>query len=160
MGHLEIRPAPVRRSVVVKVGMERAFAAFTGNIGKWWPRTHSIGATPPSDIVVEQRAGGRCYEVGTDGAECTWGKVLLWEPPTRFILGWQLDANWKYDPALVTEVEVSFTALGAGETRVDLEHRNLERFGAAATRVRDAIGSEGGWSAILKTFVAHAEQAG
>jgi hypothetical protein len=157
MSNLEVRPAPVHRSVVVKVALERAFAAFTGNIGKWWPRTHSIGATPPTGIVVEQRPGGRCYEIGTDGSECEWGKVLLWEPPTRFILGWQLDANWKYDPTLITEVEVIFTALAAGETRVDLEHRNLERFGEHASRFRDAIGSDGGWLAILRTFIAHVE---
>ncbi len=160
MEHLEIRPAPVRRSVVVKVGVERAFTAFTGNIGKWWPRSHSIGATPMATVVVEQRAGGRCYEIGADGGECTWGKVLLWEPPRRFILGWQIDSNWKYDPTFVTEVEVSFTALAAAETRVDLEHRNLERYGAAASRIRDAIASEGGWLGILKSFVAHAELEG
>jgi len=155
MSKLEIRVAPVRQSVVVNVGLERAFGAFTGDIGRWWPRTHSIGSTPPVDVIVEKRPGGRCYELGTDGAECEWGKILLWEPPTRFILGWQLDPNWKYDPGLITEVEVTFTALTANETRIDLEHRNLERFGDQASRVRDAIGSDGGWLAILKSFVAH-----
>ena len=157
MSGLQIRPAPVKRSVVVKVGVERAFTAFTGNIGRWWPRTHAIGSTPPVDIVLEPRQGGRCYELGTDGAECEWGKILLWEPPNRFILGWQLDANWKYDPTLITEVEVTFTALAGLETRVDLEHRNLERFGEHAGRVHDAISSDGGWLSILETFVAQTE---
>jgi hypothetical protein len=155
--NLQIRPAPVKRSVVVKVGVERAFTAFTGNIGRWWPRSHSIGSTPAADIVLEPRPGGRCYELGTDGARCEWGKILLWEPPSRFILGWQLDANWKYDPTLITEVEVTFTALTDLETRVELEHRNLERFGDQAGRVREAIGSDGGWLGILKTFVAQTE---
>jgi hypothetical protein len=157
MSSLEIRPAPVRRSVVVNVSPERAFGAFIGNLGRWWPRTHSIGSTPPTDIVLERRAGGRCYEVGTDGGECEWGKVLVWEPPTRFILGWQLTADWKYDPTFITEVEVTFTALAANQTRVELEHRNLERYGEQAGRVRDAIGSDGGWLAILKSYAAYAE---
>jgi Activator of Hsp90 ATPase homolog 1-like protein len=157
MSNFEIRPAPVQRSVVVKASLERAFAAFTGNIGRWWPRSHSIGSTPPMDVVVEPRPGGRCYEVGTDGAECEWGKVLLWEPPARFILGWQINAHWKYDPTFITEVEVTFTALTDLQTRVDLEHRNLERYGDQAGRIRDAIGSEGGWLGILKSFVAYAE---
>jgi uncharacterized protein YndB with AHSA1/START domain len=154
-----IRPAPVQRSVVVKAGLERSFAAFTGNIGRWWPRSHHIGGTPLQSVVLEGRPGGRWYEVGDDGAECEWGKVLLWEPPTRLILAWQVDANWKYDPTLVTEVEVVFTALEGGGTQVDLEHRNLERFGDQGQRVRDSIGSDRGWLGILKSFAVDAESA-
>ena len=159
MTNLQIRPAPVRRSVVVKAGLERSFAAFTGNIGRWWPRSHSIGATPPVNVVLEGRVGGRWYEIGTDGAECEWGKVLLWEPPARLILGWQIDANWKYDPTFVTEVEVVFTALAGGGTRVDLEHRDLERYGEQGSRVRDAISSDRGWLGILGSFAAEADRA-
>jgi uncharacterized protein YndB with AHSA1/START domain len=85
---------------------------------------------------------------------------LLWEPPSRLILAWQVDANWKYDPTLVTEVEVVFTALEGGGTRVDLEHRNLERFGDQGARVREAIGADGGWLGILKSFAADAQNAG
>jgi len=110
--------------------------------------------------VLEGRPGGRWYEVGTDAAECEWGKVLLWEPPTRLILAWQVDANWKYDPTLVTEVEVVFTALEGGGTRVDLEHRNLARFGDQGQRVRDAISSDRGWLGILNSFAADTESAG
>jgi Activator of Hsp90 ATPase homolog 1-like protein len=159
MSNIGIRPAPVRRSVVVKAGVERSFTAFTGNIGRWWPRSHHIGPTTPVNVVMESRAGGRCYEVGDDGAECEWGKVLLWEPPTRFILAWQINANWKYDPTFVTEVEVVFTALEDGGTQVDLEHRNLERYGDHAGRIREAFDSEGGWLGILESFVANAESA-
>jgi hypothetical protein len=159
MSNLEIRPAPVRRSVVVKAGVERSFAAFTSNIGRWWPRSHFIGAAPPENVVMEGRTGGRCYEVGADGAECEWGKVLLWEPPARLILGWQINGNWKYDPTFVTEVEVVFTALEGGGTRVDLEHRNLERYGEQAGRMREAFDSERGWRGILESFRANAEGA-
>lgn len=157
MSSLEIRPAPVKRSIVVKASPERAFTAFTGNVGRWWPRSHSIGSTPPTDVIVEPRPGGRCYEVGADGSECEWGKVLLWEPPKRLILGWQINAAWKYDPTFITEVEVTFTAMTDLQTRVDLEHRNLERYGDQAGRVRDQISSEGGWTGILKSFGAYAE---
>ena len=159
MSGLEIRPAPVNRSVVVKADVERSFAAFTGRMGRWWPRTHSIGAAPLADVVVEPRVGGRWYERSTDGAECEWGKVLAWDPPGRLILAWQLDANWKYDPALVLEVEITFTALQGGMTRVDLEHRNLERYGDKAAAVRDMIGSDNGWMGILKSFIADTEAA-
>jgi uncharacterized protein YndB with AHSA1/START domain len=154
-----IRPAPVRRSVVVKADVERSFTAFTTRIGKWWPRTHSIASTPLADVIVEPRVGGRWYERSSDGAECEWGKVLAWDPPGRLILAWQLDSDWKYNPALVLEVEVTFTALEPGVTRVDLEHRNLERYGDRAVEVSEKIGSERGWLGILKSFAADAESA-
>lgn len=157
MSSLGIRPAPVKRSVVVKADVERSFTAFTSRIGRWWPRSHSISSTPLADVLIEPHAGGRWYERGADGAECEWGKVLVWEPPDRLILAWQLDANWKYDPTLVLEVEIKFTALEAGVTRVDLEHRNLEKYGDQATTVRDMLGSENGWLGILKSFVADTE---
>ena len=159
MSRLEILPAPVNRSVVVKADVERSFAAFTGRMGRWWPRTHSIGSTPLADVIVEPRVGGRWYERGAEGSECEWGKVLAWDPPGRLILAWQLDANWKYDPALVLEVEITFTALQGGMTRVDLEHRNLERYGDKAAAVRDMIGSDNGWMGILKSFIADTEAA-
>jgi uncharacterized protein YndB with AHSA1/START domain len=159
MSRLEIRPAPVKKSVVVKADVERSFAAFTSRMGRWWPRSHSIGSAPIADVIVEPRVGGRWYERSSQGAECEWGKVLAWDPPGRVILAWQLDANWKYDAALVLEVEITFTALEGGLTRVDLEHRNLERYGDKATAVGDALGSERGWPGILKSFVSDTEGA-
>ncbi len=152
-----IKPAPVRKSVVVKADVDRAFAAFTKNIGRWWPRTHSVSTVPQADVIVESRTGGRWYERGTDGSECEWGKVLLWEPPARLILAWQLNAQWKYDPTLLTEVEITFTTLAEGGTRVELEHRHLERFGEHAERIRDAVGSDRGWMGILRAYGAHAD---
>jgi uncharacterized protein YndB with AHSA1/START domain len=149
-----IRPAPVKKSIVVKADIDRSFSAFTGDIGRWWPRSKSIGSTAQVDVVLEGRPGGRWYERGADGAECEWGKVLLWEPPSRLVLAWQIDTNWKYDPGLVTEVEITFTALGAKETRVDIEHRNLERFGDQAARIREMFDSEAGWPGVLESFAA------
>jgi uncharacterized protein YndB with AHSA1/START domain len=153
-----IKPAPVRRSLIVKAGAERAFAVFARKIGNWWPHSHHIGRKAIADVVLEPRAGGRWYERAEDGSECEWGRVLEWEPPARLLLAWQIGGDWKFDPTLVTEVEVTFTALGANETQVVLEHRNLERFGDSARAVRDAIDSPGGWTGILAAFGALAEE--
>ena len=154
-----IRPAPVRKSIVVKADAAHAFEVFTAGIGNWWPRSHSVGASPQTSVVMEPRSGGRWYEIGQDGSQCNWGKVLAWEPPSRLLLAWQISGDWKYDPDLVTEVEVKFTSLGGGETRVELEHRNIERFGDKAETMRSAIDSEGGWSAIVKLYAEAAERA-
>jgi hypothetical protein len=157
MTSLTIRPAPVCKSITVKAGAARAFEVFTGRIGSWWPRTHCIASSPQKDVVLEPKVGGRWFEIGEDGSQCNWGKVLAWEPPVRVLLAWQINANWKYDPDLITEVEVRFTALTGGETRVDLEHRNLERFGDKSEPARTALDSEGGWSGILRTYAEVAE---
>jgi len=149
---LQIRPTPVRKSITVDADAARAFEVFASHIGSWWPHTHTIGSSPQKDIILEPRAGGRWFEIGEDGTECTWGKVLAFEPPTRLLLAWQIDGNWKYDPDLVTEVEVTFTPVGANATRVDLEHRNLERFGDKVEAVRTAIDSDGGWTLIMKSY--------
>jgi uncharacterized protein YndB with AHSA1/START domain len=151
-----ITPAPVRKSLFVKATPQRSFEVFAANMGKWWPKSHSIGDNPQVDVIVEPRAGGRWYEIFKDGKQCDWGCVLAYEPPHRLVLGWQLSAEWTYDPNLLTEVEVTFTPEGDG-TRVNFEHRNLERFGDKAEAVRGAIDSEQGWGAILQNFVEVAE---
>jgi uncharacterized protein YndB with AHSA1/START domain len=152
-----IRPAPVRKTVTVRAGAARAFEVFAGGIGSWWPHSHSVGSSPQKNVVLEPRAGGRWFEIGEDGQECNWGRVLAWEPPARLLLAWQINGNWKYDPDLVTEVEVTFTAVGPDLTRVDLEHRDLERFGDKMEPVRTAIDSEGGWTQIIRLYAQAAE---
>jgi uncharacterized protein YndB with AHSA1/START domain len=147
---ITLRPAPVRKSVVVQADIQRAFDAFVGRIGSWWPRFASIGTAPQTDVIIEPRAGGRWYERGSDGSECEWGKVLHWEPPTRLILAWQVDGNFRYNAALITEVEIHFTVLAARETRVDLEHRCLDRMGESAAAVREHLDS--GWGRILEGY--------
>ena len=117
-----------------------------------WPRSKSIGSSPQTDVVLEPVVGGRWYERGADGSECEWGKVLQWQPPSRVVLAWQIGADWKYDPALVTEVEITFTAINVSETRVELEHRHLERLGPNAEQIRAAFDSEDGWNGVLKGF--------
>jgi uncharacterized protein YndB with AHSA1/START domain len=146
----------VRRSITVKVDRERAFAVFTDGFDGWWNRSHHIGAAELDAAIIEPREGGRWYERGVDGSECDWGHVIAWEPPQRLVLAWQISADWQYDPSLVTEVEVTFTQEGPSRTRVDLEHRNLDRFGAAAAQMKGVFESKGGWTGLLALYAGRA----
>jgi len=147
----QIRPAPVRKSIVVNAAPERAFHIFTSGIGRWWPKTHKIGKADLDRPVIEPHGGGRWYELDVDGSECEIGKVAAWEPPSRLLLIWQLTPEFTFDPGLVTEVEVTFTADGAG-TRVDLEHRYIERMGEKADAMRESVSGPGGWPALLQLY--------
>jgi uncharacterized protein YndB with AHSA1/START domain len=145
-----IHPAPIRHAVTVKAPPERAFAVFAARMGDWWPRGKTIAGKPHQSIVIEPRAGGRWFERDEDGAECEWGEVLDYAPPRRLLLGWRLNAQFKFDPEFLTEVEITFEEVEAGATRVTLEHRNLERFGDAAEKTRASL--DGGWPGFLKVF--------
>jgi uncharacterized protein YndB with AHSA1/START domain len=153
-----VKIAPVRKSVRVSATSERAFEVFTAGIGRWWPKSHHIGASDLDAHIIEPKAGGRWYERGIDGVECEIGKVLIWEPPVRLVLEWQLSADWKFDPNLVTEVEVRFISDGANVTRVELEHRNLDRIGNRADAFRQQIDSPEGWGGLLQLFAQSATQ--
>ena len=148
-----IVPAPIRRSVVVNADPATAFRIFTARMGAWWPKSHSVNPqTTQADVVVEPKVGGRWFERGADGSESPWGHVMSWDPPGRLLLGWQLDADWQFDPDRVTEVEVRFMPQADGTTLVELEHRNLERFGDRAEEVAAGIGSPQGWGGMLAAF--------
>ena len=152
-----IKPAPVRRSIEVNAPQAKAFEVFARKTSAWWPKSHHVGKSALVEAIIEPKVNGRWYERGEDGAECEWGRVLAWNPPDGLTLAWQLNAAFKFDPALVTEVEVKFVPLANGRTRVDLEHRNLERFGDDAEKVSGQVGADGGWTAILKSFAASAD---
>jgi uncharacterized protein YndB with AHSA1/START domain len=152
-----IKPAPVRKTLTLRASPETAFRVFTDGIDRWWPRTHHIGKSDMVKTVMEPRAGGRWYEIGTDGVECQWGDVLEWEPPRRLLLAWRLNPQWGYDPNLLTEVEVIFTSIGDGETRVDFEHRGFESMGAMGDEARARVDSPNGWGALLGMFKTIAE---
>jgi len=149
-----ITPVPVRKSITVKASQKRAFTVFTSGMGHWWIKGHSINSSPQQDVIIEPHAGGRWFERGEDGSECQWGHVIEWDPPRRIVLAWQLGADWKFALDLVTELEIRFTAAGADMTRIDLEHRNLERYGERAEAVRTAIGGDGGWPILLNAYAA------
>jgi|tagenome__1003787_1003787.scaffolds.fasta_scaffold20969249_5 uncharacterized protein YndB with AHSA1/START domain len=148
----------VRQSVVVETSQERAFEVFTARLADWWPlETHVIGAEPVVAAVIEPREGGRWYERSADGRESDWGRVLAWEPPRRVVLSWQISADWQADTGIDTQVEVRFTAEDDRRTRVDLEHRGLDAFGARAQEMRDTFESGGGWPLLLGRFAAATE---
>jgi uncharacterized protein YndB with AHSA1/START domain len=152
----QIRPAPVRKSIFVNAPQDRAFGVFTAGIGRWWPKTHKIGLADLDRPIIEPRHGGRWYELDVNGSECEIGKVAAWEPPARLVLIWQLTPEFTYDANLITEVEVLFTPEGNG-TRVDLEHRDLERLGKNADTMRETISGPGGWPTLLQLFAEEAQ---
>jgi len=148
----------VRKTVTVNAPIEHAFRVFTEQHGRWWPLdTHHIGKVTAATAVIEPYIGGRWYERGVDGTECVWGSVLAWEPPHRLVLAWQITADWRYDLTLQTEVEVTFVAEGRGRTRLQLEHRYLDRYRDQAGMMRSIFDSEGGWTGILVRFATAAE---
>lgn len=149
-----IKPAPVRKSVTVDAPAERAFEVFTAQFGDWWPRSHVIGKSPFKTAVIEPRDGGRWYEIGEDGSECEWGDVLAWEKPARLLLAWRIGADWRYDPDLLTEIEITFTPVSETATRVDLEHRLLENMGEPAMKAAEEFDSDRGWIVCLSAFAA------
>jgi uncharacterized protein YndB with AHSA1/START domain len=149
---------PVRKAVIVAASPERAFDVFTDGMGRWWPKSHHIGTSDLDAYLIEPKVNGRWYERGVDGTECEIGKVLVWEPPNRLVLGWQVTPDWKFDPNLLTEVEVLFLAEGTAITRVELEHRNLDRLGYLAEAFREQIDSPIGWSGLLELFARSAAQ--
>jgi len=153
----EPQPDSVRKVVSVKAPPEVAWRVFTEKLGTWWPlATHKIGRVDAVDAVIEPRVGGRWYERGHDGSTCDWGRVLVWEPPSRLVLSWDISADWQHDPHLGTEVEVRFIAEGEDRTRVELEHRRLDRYAARQEEMRAALGSDRGWASLLGAFAARA----
>jgi uncharacterized protein YndB with AHSA1/START domain len=143
----------LRKVVSVNAPPEVAWRVFTEKMGTWWPlATHKIGKAKAVDVVVEPRADGRWYERGDDGSTCDWGRVLLWEPHSRLVLTWEITADWQHDPSLKTEVEVRFIGEGKDGTRVELEHRHLDLYGARRDEMRGIFDSEGGWSGLLASF--------
>ena len=146
--------APIVLTVEVAAAPARAFELFATRMGEWWPKGGTIGKKHHAVIIVEPREGGRWFERDADGVECQWGKVLAWDPPARLLLGWQLDTTFTYDPDFLTEVELTFAPREGGGTRVTLEHRNLERFGANAATHAEKL--NGGWPSRLDGFAAYA----
>jgi hypothetical protein len=142
----------VARSITVPLSPARAFEMFTSRMTDFWPKEHSIGSAEIAEVVVEPRVGGRWFERGVDGSECQWGRVAAWEPPRKVVLLWQIGANWQYDPDFETEVDVTFSEEGSAHTRVDLHHRNLQRYGAATDQMRTIFDDPKGWAGTLARF--------
>ena len=152
-------PNSVRKVVSVQASLAVAWKVFTEKMGTWWPlAVYKIGKANAVDAIIEPRVGGRWYERGDDGSTCEWGSVLSWEPPSHLILSWDINADWQYDPNLKTEIEVRFITESKGSTRVELEHRKLDRYGARREEMRRIFETEGDWGRLLAMFAAHAAE--
>lgn len=144
----------VRTEIVVEASVERAFEVFTADMGSWWPPEHHILQGELAEMVFEPRVGGRVYDRATDGTECQWARVLAYDPPYRVAFSWDISLQWQVetDHAKTSEVEVRFIEEGPNRTRVELEHRHLERHGDGWEAMRDAVGSPEGWGVGLRRF--------
>lgn len=145
---------PVRKQIVVNTGVERAFRLFVDQFDAIKPREHNLLAVPIAETVFEPRVGGHIYDVGVDGSRCEWSRVLAYDPPTRVVFSWDIGPTWQLETDLATtsEVEVRFIAESADRTRVELEHRHLERHGTGWRAVADGIGGDAGWPLYLSRY--------
>ena len=147
----------VRASIVVDAPIERAFSVFTDEFGRFKPAEHNLLAVEIAETVFEPRAGGHLYDRGVDGSECRWARVLVYEPPTRVVLSWDISPQWQIetDHEKTSEVDVRFISEAPGRTRIELEHRNLERHGAGWEQARDGVAGSDGWPLYLRRFAEH-----
>ena len=150
----ETESATVHRSITVPVAQDVAFAVFTERLGDFKPPEHNLLAVPIAETVLEARVGGAIIDRGTDGSECRWARVLTFERPDRLVFSWDIGPTWQIetDPAKTSEVEVRFVALGPDSTRVELEHRHLDRHGPGWEAVRGGVAGDEGWSLYLDRF--------
>ena len=144
----------VTTSIVVDAPIEKAFTVFTDDIGSWWTPEHHILQADLKEMVFEPRVGGRIIDRGVDGSECAWARVLTYAPPDRVVFSWDVNLQWQLetDPARTSEVEVRFIAESPTRTRVELEHRHLDRHGDGWEGMRDAVGATDGWGLGLQRF--------
>ena len=144
----------VRKEVIVEVPVEQAFTLFTDGFGAFKPPEHNLLPVPIAETVFERRVGGHIVDRGTDGSECRWARILVYEPPTRVVFSWDIGPTWQIepDPQNTSEVEVQFMAVGADRTRVVLEHRNIDRHGPGWEAVHEGIDGDQGWPLYLNRY--------
>jgi uncharacterized protein YndB with AHSA1/START domain len=160
MQDMQATETSVHTDTLVNAPVERAFKVFTEEMGSWWHPDHHILVGELDRMVFEPRVGGRIYDLATDGSECTWARVLAFDPPHRLVFSWDISPRWEIetDHAKSSEVEVTFVAQDDRTTRVELEHRHLDRHGEGWEGERDAVGSPGGWPDGLRRFAEHVER--
>lgn len=144
----------VHKDIVVDAPLERAFSVFTQRFGDFKPREHNLLQAPILETAFEPRVGGHIYDRAADGSECRWARVLAYEPPNRVVFSWDIGPTWQLesDPANASEVEVRFVAEGPERTRVELEHRHLDRHGPGWEGIREGVDGDGGWPLYLTRY--------
>jgi uncharacterized protein YndB with AHSA1/START domain len=148
--------AVVHTHIVVEAPIERAFAVFTERFGDFKPPEHNLLGAPIVETVFEPRVGGHIYDRAVDGSECRWARVLVYEPPGRVAFSWDISPQWQIEtePANSSEVEVRFVAETAHRTRLELEHRNIDRHGPGWEGVREGVEGDAGWPLYLHRYAA------
>ncbi len=148
--------AVVRKEIVVEAPIERAFSVFTDRFGDFKPPEHNLLRAPIAQTVFEPRVGGHIYDRAEDGSECRWARILTYEPPTRVVFSWDIGPTWQLetDPDRASEVDVRFVAEGPQRTRVELEHRNIDRHGPGWEGVQEGVDGDDGWPLYLTRYAA------
>jgi uncharacterized protein YndB with AHSA1/START domain len=148
--------ATVRRQIVVEAPIDRAFSVFTERFGDFKPPEHNLLAVAIAETVFEPRVGGHIIDRGVDGSECRWARVLAYEPPRRVVFSWDISPQWQIekDPDHASEVEVRFVAESPGRTRVEIEHRSIDRHGPGWQDVAGGVADDAGWSLYLERYAA------
>lgn len=146
----------VRRHIVVNAPLAEAFKVFTQRFGDFKPREHNLLSSPIVATVFEERVGGHIYDRAEDGSECRWARILAFEPPERVVFSWDISPRWQIEtkPELTSEVEVRFIAETSQRTRVELEHRHIDRHGAGWESLRDGVDNDAGWPFYLRRYAA------
>jgi uncharacterized protein YndB with AHSA1/START domain len=149
-------PTTVHASIEVDAPLQRAFEVFTRDFGAFKPPEHNLLQVPIAETIAETHVGGHIIDRGSDGSECRWARVLAYDPPGRFVFSWDISPYWQVEPdsTKTSEVEVTFTAVAADRTRVDIEHRHLDRHGDGWTDVRDGVSTGEGWPFYLDRYAA------
>jgi uncharacterized protein YndB with AHSA1/START domain len=146
--------AVVRKEIVVRAPIERAFSVFTERFGDFKPPEHNLLGAAIAETVFEPHVGGHIYDRGVDGSECRWARILAYEPPNRVVFSWDIGPQWQIetDPENTSEVEVRFISDAPQRTRVELEHRHLDRHGPGWQGVREAVDGDAGWPLYLARY--------
>ena len=148
--------ALVRKTILVEAPQQRAFETFTARFGDFKPPEHNLLGAPIAETLFEPRVGGHIYDRAEDGSECRWARVLAFEPPSRVVFSWDIGPTWQLesDPANASEVEVRFVAEGDDRTRVELEHRHIDRHGPGWESVAEGVDGDAGWPLYLERYAA------
>jgi uncharacterized protein YndB with AHSA1/START domain len=148
--------AVVHKQIVVQAPVDKAFAVFTERFGDFKPPEHNLLTVPIAETVFEPRVGGHIYDRGTDGSECRWARVLAFDPPRRVVFSWDIGPTWQLEtePENASAVEVRFIAETPDRTRVELEHRNIDRHGPGWEAVAKGVGDDQGWPLYLERYAA------
>jgi len=146
----------VNRSIVIDAPVDHAFKVFTERFGDFKPREHNLLGSPITETVFEAYVGGHIYDRGEDGSECRWARVLAYEPPARVVFSWDIGVQWQIEdePANASEVEVRFIEESPSRTRVELEHRHIDRHGPGWESLAEGVAHDQGWPLYLDRYAA------